>query len=465
MVKKKSKTIIFIIVLILGGLALANLADLDFFSVAVTSDTFVKPLFGRLECASEDFYTNERTHIGKSGTSVYCGNDELTQSCDFYVDTSEPVWWSGSVDVFFKKCNLDGTQCDSQFTKYNAQEGVTNLFLTTVPNGKKIFVMCKSPLLNIDRECDITKKYKAFKLFRFVGGAKYEQKAIDCRIPSSEQSKILQEDWSTSTLTMEGSEGQKWINYVYDWAYGPANNVFNHPQYGEVYCIAPNIYDIVELRTTSGTTVKLNPEYSGNKEDGSKVLGLGQILRKVECCPNEANCGTDFKFKPTPQPLDCTSSLECYNAGGPVPVDQTSYVTYSCISGTCIKSNPITVTCTNNNACPNGQICSLSATNYGVCVTQTTDYCGDSKCLGDENAENCPVDCYEGSANACIAKCEDIETGVLHPFGETSKQICYTKCDVYGFLSNNKLWIILGLITIGIGILFRKPIMKRINKL
>jgi len=144
-----------------------------------------------------------------------------------------------------------------------------------------------------------------------------------------------------------------------------------------------------------GSIKQLNPEYRGTKADGTQLSGLGNIIANVECCPSEPRCTDDFIYEEEED--ECFSDLDCLNSGGPVPISDKSYVTFSCQNGICMQSEPIEVECTTNAQCSGGEICDLSTTNYGNCIEQELEeYCGDGICQADENAQICPSDCYDG---------------------------------------------------------------------
>ena len=100
----------------------------------------------------------------------------------------------------------------------------------------------------------------------------------------------------------------------------------------------------------------------------------------------------------------CISSLECANAGEPIPITGTSYVQWECIDGICVQGEEVNVECTLNAVCQEkygeGYLCDLSTMNYGNCIKSGDEwlgYCGDGKCesvLG-ETQTSCPQDCDE----------------------------------------------------------------------
>lgn len=394
--KKAGLIIGIIVILTLLGVGLFNYTDL---LGATVQNLYAKPLFGRLDCQPTDSYEGkERIVMPKEGTSVYCGMNENTDECRIYIDSTETPLWSGSIRFYYKICNNDGTNCASSFTESPIiQEGTKDtLIIPSLKEGKKIFGYCEDRFTNINLQCEVIKEYKPWKLYRYVGGAKYEAKADNCQlnaISGTDKNKILKEDYSSTCCSKKGGEGTKWVNYVYDWALGINTNVVNHPNYGMVYCLAPNVYEIIKVETAGGQLKQIDPVYSINNQD-VQLNGLGSIKGKVECCPSEPNCDPKtFKFK-TGTIKECAGDIDCYNAGNPVAIDGKNYVLNQCINGKCKQSSPISVQCTSTSFCPNGQICDLTPTNYGKCIQQIGSGCGDGICDSRvENNNNCQIDC------------------------------------------------------------------------
>ena len=173
-----------------------------------------------------------------------------------------------------------------------------------------------------------------------------------------------------------------------------------------VVCQSRNIYEIDTLQMLDGSTNKIQ----------------GEWIKIVDCCPHEANCDDDFKFKEVVI-KECDYDYQCPNGGEPVALTGTAYVEYNCVDNNCIKSESITVECTNNAIC----VDKLNKPN-AVCKDFKCEidddwlgHCGDGKCesvLG-ETPTSCPDDCKGGELN-----CEWWETE--HP-AETKKNIFGTE--------------------------------------
>jgi len=143
-----------------------------------------------------------------------------------------------------------------------------------------------------------------------------------------------------------------------------------------------------------GSLKKINPDYRETLPNGDIINGQGSKLSNVECCPNEPNCGDNFEYEQVEN--SCFTDSQCTNAGGPIPTTSNTYVNFRCEDGVCTMRGPFEVECTTNAGCSDGQICDLSTTNYGVCITQTgQDYCGDKICSLLENKIGCPADCVD----------------------------------------------------------------------
>jgi len=378
-------TIVFTMVLVGGGVLLfSNLIKQEM----ITSN-FVKPEWARLECAPSDAY--EGQFISRLNQQRFYKCDGFTEECRLKIEHTEQGPFVLNLRTDYRTCNLDGTSCSS-WISFKLDDGEFSN-LPNIPIGK-MYEFIEDGIDEIGYEhAKVTLDWKPWKLYRFVGGSKWIVNSQNCDITTGITDKIRSED-IVSKLQRQGGEGDKWINYVNDWNYGPPINVFTHNSFGEVYCTAGQIFDIVELQMADGSLRKVDPQYTKTLPNGEWFSGLGNKLGNVECCPNEPNCNDNFEYVPEPPEKDCVSDIQCFNAGGPVPKTGTTYVVWQCINDICIESAPITVECTTNAQCPSGEICDLSTTNYGKCIKQIAEhYCGDGVCDSTENSLNCPRDC------------------------------------------------------------------------
>jgi hypothetical protein len=388
----------FVLLLIIAiGLGYAGMSmTLQQFS-AVPQGAFAVPIWSRLECLPEDTYDGlTRVHYdSKNIASVPCGAEgQFTDKCNVYLDAVDPSWWTGVVDVVYKKCNMDGTGCDAQWTTKRCEEGASDCFIRDLNKGEKITMKCEGGLLNINRECDAIVKFRPWKLFQFEEGAKIEKNPKNCCILTSLTGSIPKDESypTSSCLEMSGSEGLKWINYVGKWAYAP--KALNIATYNgqEVFCTNNVIYSLAKMQMKDGSAVKIDPNYKPTTEDPDYFEYVGEPIKAVECCPSEPFCGVDFKKTATAK--SCSSTLQCTNGGRPLPISSFAYQLEKCVGGTCTRSDDIRVQCTSNTACPAGLVCDLTLNNYGNCVKQdAAGYCGDKICQVSESMNSCSADC------------------------------------------------------------------------
>ena len=351
---------------------------------------FVKPDWARLECAPTDSY--EGIYYKWLDEQLIYKCDGFTEECRMKVEHTGGSW-SFNLRTNWRICNLGGGGCTSWMSLFLDNGEITDNFPFINSGQQYEFITDGIDEIGYNNG-KVTIDWKPWKLYRFVGGAKWIVNSYNCDITSGTKSNIRQED-SADELFRQGGEGMKWINYVNDWNHGPAINVFNHPFYGEIYCTAGQIFNIIELQMMDGTLKKVDPQYTKTLPNGDRLNGLGAKLANVECCPNEPNCGSDFKYVPIKdvEEKECFTDIQCYNAGGPTPIDLTHYILYQCIEEKCIKTTPIEVECTTNGQCPDGEICDLSTMNYGKCIKQIPKYCGDGVCDITETIKTCPADC------------------------------------------------------------------------
>lgn len=461
MMNKKGVAPIIIGLLILIGLAVAfqtgALEKIFSTSSLISSADFVKPLWGRLSCDPDPNGIQFLDRYLDQQTLFKC--DGFTEQCDYTFGCVGAASTIGC-GVTYKECDINGQNC-----------GATTFTKTSIPPIKSGRSYTFIAGLFLNSYIHVKQTWTPYKLFRYTGARKDIINSYDCSLRTGDLSNVPKED-KVDRLNRQGGVGVSWINYVDDWAYGPATNVFTHPTYGQVYCSGGQIYKIVTIQMADGSLKKLDPTYKGTTDSGRSYNGLGSSLGSVECCPSEPNCGSNFKFVPVNspdagqnQPNSCYSDIQCYNAGGPVPIDSYHYVKYSCQGGTCVKSAETAVDCTTNAQCGAGQICDLSTMNYGKCITQKASFCGDSICnkVGGENYQNCPSDCAIDcpTGQQVIVKTSDTGPFCIGGYGLCDKsQIQYC-----GNPTANWLYWIVIIIIIGVLIYFAKPILMTIRGL
>ena len=374
-------TIVFLIIII----GVAGYYTLNSLSI-VSSGDFAKPLWARLECSPDSNNIHYQSAYLDQQSLFKCNDN--TEQCDFQVTNS---FYTLLAQVYVQQCDINGANCNS----IQAYNGGGTKALPSIASGKSYKFSTNTGQAGyiVIKQTDTP-----YKLFRFYGGAKDIVNSVDCTVQSSDKALIPNNGFSGTTLQRQGGYGASWYNYVDDWAYGPATNVYTYNGQ-QAYCSAGKLYSIVTLQMANGQLVKLAPDYNSQTASGQTINGLGSLITAVECCPNEPNCNSNFKYIPINNNSQnngksCFSDVQCFNAGTPVPTDATHYVKYTCQNSLCVASSPISVTCTTNAQCPSSQICDQSLTNYGKCVQQNTGaYCGDNICQTTENFNLCPSDC------------------------------------------------------------------------
>ncbi len=398
---KKIIGVIFAVVLLSFGVLAASEMGYVSLPFSLTGDYFVKPQWSRLECVPTDTYEGKTTLQIDGGAFnelkyFECGLNMNTDSCKIYAES--PGFLSSSIALIYKICDrVSGgyTNCGGEATII-LQPNIRT-FITQIDNSQSIAFVPVGGWFGYGVTVNIEAEYRPWKLYRFDGGATYEQKASDCCLTQQLWGRIPDQDTNLECLTMTGGIGSKWVNYVEDWVYGPATHIYQYNN-DEVYCRAGVLYDIVELKMKYGTLVKIDPDYNPPSDAPSYLSGLGNMVASVECCPYESGCNDNFEYDGTGGGDECFSDTQCYNGGYPVPYTSSSYKVQTCEEGTCEWSAEINTECTSNAACPPGEICDLSLTNYGQCIQQSdSPYCGDGFCDRTETPSSCPADCGEGS--------------------------------------------------------------------
>ncbi len=363
----KGNVTLFLILMSMGILFLFANSFGFLQNAAITGNVFVKPQWAKLICLNDGTYSQSGDIlVPKAGKWIDCGppgGSENTEECRVVMKTSDADTWlsQNSVRVIYKKC-VQGSNCNTPEQVMTVTRGEADRIIDYVADGSTMFVRIESSTLRINEEGTVYKKFLQFKLFDDYGGRKLVN-AQNCNIPvSSVINNILEgettEDGDGGTCTTGKFARGEWCNYVHDWVYGPANNVYTHSQYGEVYCSAKELYDIVEVTTESGQIKKVAPEYVGTKPDGERLLGMGTRLARVECCPNEPNCGEDFKWKTIGGGKSCFSDTQCLNGGDWFYHSSGKRIREFCNANSkCELTQPQTVQCARDSDCQPGYIC------------------------------------------------------------------------------------------------------------
>ena len=403
MVTKSNKQLLYAI-----GILLVLVVGFTIFKegkeFAITSPTFfAKPLWARLECAPTDAIEGiQTTFTSLSGKfkQIKCGIEENTDKCDLYA-TVGSTFFNGRFN-YCKDDNLDN-KCDNEEVEIKAGSQSTQYFIKSMKEGDNLIFWCENAFgLNV--ECSsIRKEYRPWKLFRFVGGAKFEAKANTCKL--SDVSGILGkiptlQRTPIDELTFTGGDGFQWINFVHDWAYGPATNVFKY-QGRDVYCTGNAIYEIQNMQMKDGQLVKINPEYNPPNDLPFQIQTIGTKIKNVQCCSNEPNCDSNFNIIPDKPIQKCFTDAQCQNAGNPIPTGPKTLVKQSCQNSVCVWGQVYQVECTQDLVCQNPLVCDKLS--YKCIKPDVGGYCGDNQCNRDETRISCPKDCGEQQIKTCTS--------------------------------------------------------------
>ncbi|MEK6879420.1 MAG: hypothetical protein AABY22_07430, partial [Nanoarchaeota archaeon] len=389
-------------------------------------------LWARLECAPTDSYEGLQTiNQFKSKTNTFgvpfyqvtCGIDEFTDKCDLFSS-------GGKLGVgIFNWCtdsNLD-YNCDSGTSERTADSTTNEQYLFPMNKGDKLLFWCETHLgINVDCK-SLTKKYRPWGLYRFEGGRKDTIKSNTCKLtdisnPSSLMTSTknavvtsvnsllgAQQPTPVTELTMTGGDGYKWLNFVHDFAYGPAYNIFKYNGQ-DVYCTGSALWTIQNMQMKDGKLIPINPEYNPPSYDPNGQNGLpfqiqtiGSKIKNVECCSSEPNCDANFMIVPDKPNPTCFTDAQCQNAGNGIPTSPTSYVYQKCVSGTCQWQAEVKVECTSNLACTYPKVC--DKLNWRCISPDPQGYCGDNTCNRDETKISCPADCGAPPSTGMCTNC------------------------------------------------------------
>jgi len=401
---KPTKEAYIIAIIILGAIFLVFAKP---FAISEETKWGVYPVWGRLQCERVDDIkrVSNLITIPKEGGYINCGVDELTAKCDIYLSAVTPKWWSGSVRTYYKKCSdLNGVNCDPQYTQIVTQEGMDKL-ITTIDKGQSVKLYTER-VLWFNTEADYYKKYYRWGLSTYIEGALYQTPGT-CRITDKPAllSRIPIQHADTEYLKFSGGLGQSYVNFVTKWVFGPPVNVFKHPYYGEVYCEDGNIYKIRTLKTADQKVYKIrDKEYTDYT--GNIYITPAEFIKREECCPGMSTpvltCGDDFKWHK--KPGSCTSSIECANGGMWYSKASKTACRSVCVNNLC-KEECKTVECSSDADCIPPKHC--DPRDWKCRYDVPNPYCGDNICNSDESQLTCCKDCGCPKGQECIDnKCE-----------------------------------------------------------
>lgn len=363
--------------IIIAGLLFYTFTYLDL-GALVGYDMVYKQNWGHICCVQEYDYDIVWTRYTDDKTIANC--DAYTNECriSIYPDRDPGI---GGLSVNYQVCGLDGKNCGSKIlAKWTGLwiGSADDYEVVTIKKGQSV-KFSPSFLWNANDWSKIkyTLEAKSFYIKGQENGKVYRQES--CILNSQLKKRVLQD--GLNELQKSGANSCQ--NYMIDFIATATKTYMYNNQ--EVICQARQIYNLDKMTFKDGSTKKIQRDK----------------IADVECCPHEANCDEDsFQFVEE-NVRECSLTSECPNGGNPIAETGTTYVTYNCNSGTCTKSAPQTVECTNTAVCIQKygptSVCDLSPAGWGTCKTRTEEigYCGDGKCesLLGETTNTCEADC------------------------------------------------------------------------
>jgi len=415
---KKNIALLFIIIALCGILygavgTFSMIGGGQAFAGFGISELYEIPIFARIECSKDANPKVDYEAVGSTEswrTFVCDGNVQENEGCEIEVTAMGGSWQdSGVLNLDYQICDINGANCgnlqETDIQKAgdecrNENELISSpsckwQFIFQLKTGQSIQFEDLENWLQQNRPYGVRTTRYYWSLYDYCGGAKEVVTSESCKLPTSGLKNMLASDNPLTNFNFG-----EWRNYVCNWAYGPATNVYKHPDYGTVYCMFPKVYAINTIKLADGSTKNLDPNVNQNLQTSSgqqiTIKGIGKELGTVDCCPNQPQCDAKtFKFKKEEVTKSCNSDIQCSNRGAPIAWTLNSYKEEKCVDGFCKLSDEITVECTSAANCPVGKDCDLSLSNYGKCVDSITpNYCGNGICdKQTENSQNCPSDC------------------------------------------------------------------------
>jgi len=407
------------------------------FALSGTAE-FAEPIIGRFECLKDatPVVNTEKRLADNDNLIVKCeGNIEPSDGCKIEMIVTESSFIS-DVTVRYYVCDIEGSNCGKyNDVKLSSNKGCIDIndpncawtvLPVTIKPQTSIKIENVETGLGLDKDYAIKKTFYPWSLYddcATSGKNRVNEKSCKLPIDHSILGNFLSVDKPSSTFNFG-----EYKNYVCNYVKGYGTNIFNHPEFGEVYCSYPNIYEIISITDYTGKEHKLDPTYKKilNTANGQVTInGLGKKLGNVKCCPYMPNCDEKtFDFKQDVV-KHCTSDAQCINLGNPYSAGQkgsTNLATNQYCDTTkneCIEKQPYEVQCNENGDCTGDLKCDLSVQNYGKCVkSEGQQICGNGKCETGENGDNCARDCRDNN--------DDCKEG-FHTVTKTKKGLLSTE--------------------------------------
>ncbi len=358
---KKGQTalvgMIVLAILVIGVLASAGVIKLSLSSIIGYSAVY-KSEYGSICCHKSGQWT-EVQFVYYPTSYLTCGEKEFADECRITLYNSRTGILGGASVL------INGVEYD-----LNPQETYT--IPTTMKSGERWVIKVPLAILPHTESIKITREIQKWNLEAEENGKKVIFTTGNCDLNADLRHKTPAS--FLNSIPMDTCQ-----NYFLDYIQ-VATQTYSYNE-KEVICQTRELYDITNMPLKDGTTIKLQ----------------GNRIATVQCCPNEANCDVNtFTFK-VDTIKQCTSSLQCQNAGEPFGISQTRAGRYDCISGTC-QLTELNVECTSDAVCIQrygaGKICDVAVGHYGSCIDAPSGaYCGDGYCEIGESKANCPSDC------------------------------------------------------------------------
>ena len=358
---------------ILSGCSLVDdvesaVSDLGLGSLA-GFDVVYKQNWGHYCCVQENDYDTVYSKTLSQQQTYHC--DDYTNECKIEIKNTDTGSWTVNSQGFY---SISGQAS----TWYNLEVGKTKVF--TIKKGEYV-VFRKGATVFGEKDTKITKYVKSFYIQGQENGKVYRQES--CVLNSALKRLTLTD--GLNELSKSGLNQCQ--NYMTDFVkVATETYTYNNK---EVICQARQLYTIDNQEFKDGATRKVQ----------------GERLASVACCPAEPNCNSNtFKFDVNVI-KECTYDSQCPNGGSPIATAGNQFLTYDCISGKCVMSEPQFVECTNTAQCiltrGEGYVCDLAPATWGQCKKATgSGYCGDGVCstVNSENIDTCPDDCLGQTA-------------------------------------------------------------------
>ena len=265
--------IIGVIILIVMGTVIFGIVQQS----AVSQKIYTASLWGNLACVhlqssvtkNYDLNINgQKVRTGIQGLSIFCGQDEYTDKCDFKINYND--WKIGRFSI--NTCNLDNTNCQQVMKNFWGSTSFSKDI--TILKGQKVYIEAESSFLDTT-DITITKTFYPYVLISTSKGAFVKtENPLGCNVPTISKQYIRNSEYGREVFPNEP------INFLTLTVNVPEKSILYYTG-KQVSCTAGFLYELYEEKMADGTLLMFEKD---------------SPLVEKDCCPGMIGCNADFTW-------------------------------------------------------------------------------------------------------------------------------------------------------------------------